>query len=132
MLLEKKIAVITGGNSGIGLASAELFVEQGAKVVVLDKSIHNVNNLKNVTAIEIDMRNQENIKSAISTIIQKIGTIDVLFSNAGINPHIGNIEDTLDENWENILQTKVALFLASDLSSYVNGESIIVDGGFTI
>jgi 3-oxoacyl-[acyl-carrier protein] reductase len=241
MLLENKIALITGGISGIGEATTKLFVEHGAKVIVFDKNVNDeVGNNQNITYIKIDITQIEDVKKEISDIISNFGRIDTLFSNAGINPNIGKIEETEDHHWEEILNTnltssfqiirevipymkkqkcgtiigtssisgrvwaanhsvpygvsktgieaiiksiasqygpdgirsncilpgfietplnwvkdesvkknifsriplrragtptdvaKVALFLASELSSYVNGESIIVDGGFTI
>ncbi len=86
--LEGKIAVITGGNSGIGLATAQRFVAQGAYVCVtgrrqseLDAAVKQID--KNVTGVQDDVSNLADLDRLYATVKQQNGDIDILFASAG-------------------------------------------------
>src|ERR1700760_4138973 len=88
-LLEGKIAVITGGNSGIGLATAKRFVKEGAYVFItgrrqaeLDKAVAEIGS--NVTAVRGDVSNLDDLDRLYKEVATKKGKLDVLFANAGI------------------------------------------------
>ena len=87
--LDGKVAVITGGNSGIGLASAKLFVEQGAYVFItgrrqaeLDQAIASIG--KNVQAVQGDVSNMDDVDRIFETVKAKHPKIDIMFANAGL------------------------------------------------
>ena len=87
--LDGKIAVITGGNSGIGLATAQRFVQGGAYVFItgqrqseLDKAVKQIG--KNVTGVQSDVSNLADLDRLYETVKRQKGRIDVLFANAGI------------------------------------------------
>lgn len=89
--LKGKVALITGGNSGIGYTTAKLFSEQGAKVIItgrnqerLDKAAKELG----VTAILSDTSKLKDINSLFSDVKKKFGKIDILFANAGIAPFV--------------------------------------------
>ena len=87
--LQGKVAVITGGNSGIGLATAKRFVEEGAYVFItgrrqaeLDKAAAKIG--RNVTAIQGDVSNLDDLDRLFNTVKKSKGKIDILFANAGV------------------------------------------------
>jgi NAD(P)-dependent dehydrogenase (short-subunit alcohol dehydrogenase family) len=86
--LEGKVAVITGGNSGIGLATAQRFASEGAQVFItgrrqseLDKAVKLIG--KNVTGVQGDVANLADLDRLYATVKQKAGHIDIVFANAG-------------------------------------------------
>src|SRR5919204_3283877 len=88
--LDGKIAVITGGNSGIGLATAQRFVEDGAYVFIvgrrqseLDAAVKQMGE-NNVTAVQGDVSNLGDLDRLYSTVKEQKGSIDILFANAGV------------------------------------------------
>jgi NAD(P)-dependent dehydrogenase (short-subunit alcohol dehydrogenase family) len=86
--LAGKIAVITGGNSGIGLATARRFVEEGAQVVITgrrEKELKEAADLigRNVTTVAGDVSNLKDLDRLYAVVKEKHGHIDVLFANAG-------------------------------------------------
>ncbi|MGZ2430413.1 SDR family NAD(P)-dependent oxidoreductase [Rhizobium redzepovicii] len=86
--LEGKVAVITGGSSGIGLATAKRFVEEGAQVVIIgrrEKALQEAAALigKNVTTVVGDVSRLEDLDRLYATVKEKHGHIDILFANAG-------------------------------------------------
>jgi NAD(P)-dependent dehydrogenase (short-subunit alcohol dehydrogenase family) len=87
--LDGKIAVITGGSSGIGLATAERFVQEGAYAFIfgrgqneIDAAVRRIG--KNVTGVQGDVSNPADLDRLYDTVKQQKGRIDVLFANAGI------------------------------------------------
>lgn len=87
--LEGKIAVVTGGNSGIGLATARRFVEEGAYVFItgrrqseLDKAVFEIG--RNVTGVKGDVANLADLDKLYATVRDEKGVLDILFANAGI------------------------------------------------
>src|SRR3982074_2237669 len=87
--LEGKIAVITGANSGIGLASAKRFVAEGAHVYIsgrrqeeLDKAVQAIG--AGVTAVQGDVSNLDDLDRVFSKVRSDHGGVDVLFANAGL------------------------------------------------
>src|SRR6476646_9124253 len=87
--LEGKVAVITGGNSGMGLATAQRFVAEGAYVFItgrrqaeLDKAAKAIG--KNVTGVRGDVANLADLDRLYETVREQKGKIDVLFANAGV------------------------------------------------
>jgi NAD(P)-dependent dehydrogenase (short-subunit alcohol dehydrogenase family) len=87
--LQGKIAVITGGSSGIGLATAKRFVKEGAYVFItgrrqaeLDKAVAEIGS--NVTAVQGDVSNLDDLDRLYKEVTTKKGKLDVLFANAGI------------------------------------------------
>lgn len=87
--LEGKIAVVTGGNSGIGLATARRFVEEGAHVFItgrrqseLDKAVLEIG--RNATGVKGDVANLADLDKLYATVREQKGVLDILFANAGV------------------------------------------------
>ena len=87
--LDGKVALITDGNSGIGLATAKRFVNEGAYVFItgrrkaeLDAAVKEMG--KNVTAVQGDMANLDDLDRLFAQIKKQKGKLDILFANAGI------------------------------------------------
>jgi NAD(P)-dependent dehydrogenase (short-subunit alcohol dehydrogenase family) len=87
--LEGKVAVITGGSSGIGLAPAQRFVDEGAYVFItgrrqseLDVAVNQIG--KNVTGVQGDVSNLADVDRLYATVKEQKGRIDILFANAGV------------------------------------------------
>ncbi|KAK8967682.1 Short-chain dehydrogenase reductase 3b [Platanthera guangdongensis] len=98
--LEGKVAVITGGASGIGEASARLFAAHGANVVIADiqdsvgQSVAaSISPLGRATYIHCDVREELQVAAAVSHAVDTYGRIDIMFSNAGI---VGSMASVLD------------------------------------
>ena len=94
-LLDGKIAVITGGSSGIGLATAQRFVEEGAYVFVngrrqseLDAAVNQIGGKNNVTGVQGDVSNLKDLDRLYDIVMQQRGRIDILFANAGIGEFV--------------------------------------------
>lgn len=88
--LNNKVAVVTGGSTGIGLATAKTFLSEGAKVIItgrtketLDAAVAEINN-DNLTAIQSDTSKLDQISELASELKSKFGKVDILFANAGI------------------------------------------------
>src|SRR6201981_554716 len=87
--LEGKIAVITGGSSGIGLATAKRFVKEGASVFITGRRQAELNKAaaeigSNVTAVQGDVANPSDLDRLYQTVAAEKGKLDVLFANAGV------------------------------------------------
>ena len=87
--LQGKVAVVTGGNSGIGLASAQRLKEEGAKVAItgrsqktLDEAVKLLGN--DILAIQSDVSKSGEIEKVYEAVSKKFGKIDILFANAGV------------------------------------------------
>jgi NAD(P)-dependent dehydrogenase (short-subunit alcohol dehydrogenase family) len=89
MRLDQKTALITGGTSGIGLATARLFVAEGAQVAITGRDRQKLDAVARtlgprVLAIQADTTDQAAMERAATTVAEKLGKIDILFANAGI------------------------------------------------
>ena len=87
--LTNKVAVITGGSSGIGLATAKLFAEQGAKVAITGRNLNNLDKAVSeighgAIGVQGDIANLQDIDKLYKSVEQKLGKIDVLVANAAI------------------------------------------------
>lgn len=82
--LHGKVAVITGGNSGIGLASAQLFAREGASVVVFGRE-ENVLHHDGLIGVRGDVTSETDLQRLFETVRARFGRIDVLFANAGLS-----------------------------------------------
>jgi NAD(P)-dependent dehydrogenase (short-subunit alcohol dehydrogenase family) len=107
----KKIAIVTGGASGIGLAISEKFVDCNIRTIVIGRDKTKLESVKNKLGdlchtISFDLNNLPAIPSLIADIIQQFGQIDILVNNAGINLKKDFTEVT-DEEFQKILLTNV-------------------------
>lgn len=121
MRLKDKVALITGAGSGIGRATSILFAREGAKVVVADidsslgrETVRMIrDNHGEATFVQTDVSKSDQSKNMIETTIRNYGRLDILFSNAGINP-LGTAVDTSEELWNKIIDINLkGGFLAS-------------------
>lgn len=136
--LEGKIAVVTGANSGIGLASAKRFAAEGAQVVItgrrqpeLDKAIEIIGG--DVLAVQGDISNLNDLDRLFDTVKSAKGHIDVLFANAGLGAlePLGGISE---ENFDKVfgVNVKGTLFTVQKaLPLMKTGGSIILTGSTT-
>jgi NAD(P)-dependent dehydrogenase (short-subunit alcohol dehydrogenase family) len=140
--LEGKVAVITGGNSGIGLATARRFVAEGAHVFItgrrqaeLDEAVRQIG--KNVTGVPGDVANLADLDRLFATVEQQQGRLDVLFANAGVGefvPLVSISEEHFDKvftiNVKGVLFTvQKALPLLTDGASIILNASIVASNG---
>jgi NAD(P)-dependent dehydrogenase (short-subunit alcohol dehydrogenase family) len=132
--LEGKVAVVTGGNSGIGLATARRFVAEGAYVFItgrrqaeLDAAVKLIGN--NVTGVQGDVSNLADLDKLYSTVKQQKGRLDIVFANAGggVFAPLGAItEEQFDKTFNS--NVKGLLFTVQKaLPLMVEGGSIILN-----
>ncbi|MEE1670177.1 SDR family oxidoreductase [Streptomyces sp. WAC07094] len=97
-------ALVTGGASGIGRATAELLAVRGAEVAVLDLDPSSVD--KPLLAHRADVTDDASVRAALSAAVTDLGGLDVLINNAGIGAQ-GTVEDNDDEQWWRVLDVNV-------------------------
>jgi NAD(P)-dependent dehydrogenase (short-subunit alcohol dehydrogenase family) len=109
MRLANKAALITGGTSGIGQATVELFIAEGAQVAFTGRRLENGRQLANRTGarfIPTDHRQQSDCARCVDETLAAFGRIDILFNNAGIVVR-GTAEEVSQEDWDETLLLNV-------------------------
>lgn len=109
--LNGKVAVITGGSSGIGLATAQLFQAHGARVVIAGRSEASLNTARqilggDVLSVRTDVQHPEELRALMQTATRSFGPIDVLFANAGIS-ECPDILDTPESFFDEVMGINV-------------------------
>jgi len=101
---EGLVAVVTGGSSGIGLASARLLRARGARVAVLD--LQPPADEPELLFASADVSDDASVRSAIADVVSAFGGIDIVVNNAGVGAQ-GTVEDNPDEEWLRVLNINV-------------------------
>ena len=110
-----KVAIVTGGGSGIGAASARKFAENGIRVCIMDINLENAEKVKDeitnaggeACVYQVDIRDESQIREGISQVMKKWKRLDILFSNAGINGTWSSIEEFDIEEWDKVIETNL-------------------------
>lgn len=138
--LQDKVAIITGGTSGMGRDTAYVFAEEGAKVVITGR---NEERAKEVVAeieknggqaiyVIADMTKRDNLQQIVDKTVEKFGTVDILFNNAGLLSQTPTLDIGLEE-WDNTMQVNVtsALMLAQMVAPIMKekGKGVIINTG---
>lgn len=100
------VAVVTGAGAGIGRATAEAFLAEGAKVGVLDLNPGEDWPKDSVATALTDVGDRESVSSAMRSIAETLGGIDILVNNAGISA-VGTVEDNDDDEWARVFDVNV-------------------------
>jgi NAD(P)-dependent dehydrogenase (short-subunit alcohol dehydrogenase family) len=142
--LDGKVALITGGNSGIGLATAKQFVDEGAYVFItgrreaeLSGAVKDIG--KNVTAVQGDVSNLGDLERLFAQIKRDKGKLDIIFANAGVARYapLGSITEEFYDSIFNInvkgvlFTVQKALPLMPDGGSIILNASIVASKGFS-
>lgn len=141
MRLQNKVAVITGAASGIGLRMAQVFAQEGAKVVIADMDLKDAEaaakaiqaNNGTAMAITMDVTSEKQVDSGIGEVISAYGGVDILVSNAGIQ-YISPVDELPFDKWKLMLAIQLdGAFLTTraclkDMYKRGKGGSIIYTG----
>nr|XP_031534730.1 dehydrogenase/reductase SDR family member 4 isoform X3 [Vicugna pacos] len=158
--LENKVALVTASTDGIGLAIARRLAQDGAHVVVSSRKQENVDRAVaalqgeglSVTGTVCHVGKTEDRERLVATAVNLHGGVDILISNAAVNPVFGNIMDVTEEVWDKLWMGKereesikefmqirrlgkpedcagIVSFLCSEDASYITGETVVVGGG---
>ncbi|NMO17816.1 glucose 1-dehydrogenase [Pyxidicoccus fallax] len=142
MRLENKVALITGGNSGIGLATARLFVAEGARVAITGRNQETLDAAArelgpDVLVLKADVNDPEAVGRAVEATVARFGRLDVLFANAGISgftpvgkTSLASFQDILNTNLTSVFFTVQAAVphLNDGASVVLNGSVLAVLG----
>ena len=133
--LKGKVAVITGGSSGIGLATAKRFVDEGAFVFItgrrqdeLDRAIAEIGS--DAAAVQSDVTKFDDLDRLFETVKKAKGSVDILFANAG-KADIGSLAEVTEQDYDDMfdLNVKGALFTVQKALPLINeGGSIVLNG----
>jgi NAD(P)-dependent dehydrogenase (short-subunit alcohol dehydrogenase family) len=109
--LTNKVAVITGAGSGMGKATAELFVAEGAKVVCADISGRQTDVATSIgpaaVAVHADVSSETDVRNMIATAEEKFGRLDILVNNAGFGGGMKPLHEQTTEDWERVHATNL-------------------------
>jgi len=100
------VAVVTGGASGIGAATADLLSSRGARVAILDRQLAATGDDRSILAVPCDITDPAGVRVAIDSVAEKLGGIDVLVNNAGIGA-VGDIAANDDDEWHRVFDVNV-------------------------
>jgi len=130
--LEGKTAVITGGNDGIGRATAQLFTEEGANVVIFGRRQNKIDEVvaqlgENALGVQGDVRNLADLENLFLKASERFGKIDIVIPNAGVVDLVP-IEETTEEIFDRSLNVnlKGAFFTVQKSLPYLNDTASIV------
>ncbi|NGM82708.1 SDR family NAD(P)-dependent oxidoreductase [Paenibacillus sp. 7124] len=118
MDLKQKVALVTGGGTGIGRAASLILAERGAAVVVnysrsrpeAEETVRRINDLGGwAIAVQADVSRDNEVRTMTETIVQQFGTVDVLVNNASITKHIpmDDLEAATGETWDELFDVNV-------------------------
>lgn len=119
--LTGKVVVVTGASSGLGADAALCYAEAGANVALLARRIEKLNETKEkiedigsrAIVVQCDVTDEENVRTAIDTVLKEFGHIDILLNNAGIAVR-GGVDTMTVEEWDKSFDTNVkGIFLVS-------------------
>ena len=130
MRLENKVAIISGGSRGMGAVEAELFVQQGAKVLVGDVRDDEGRALvekigADAVYAHLDVTSEDDWAAAVKKATDRYGKLDILVNNAGVSAR-GTIEETSVEDWDRVMTGNMKTIM---LSSKATIPLMIASGG---
>jgi NAD(P)-dependent dehydrogenase (short-subunit alcohol dehydrogenase family) len=148
-LLDGKVAVVTGGGSGIGLSACHLYAREGAKVVVSDidetggqKAVLAIQEMGgDATFIRADVSNPVDCQALVDSTMEKYGRLDIAFNNAGIGGEANLTADYSIEGWRKVIEInlsgvfycmkyEIPVMLRSGGGVIVNMASVLGQAGF--
>jgi 2-keto-3-deoxy-L-fuconate dehydrogenase len=98
------VAAVTGGGSGIGLATARLLATRGARVAAIDLDPEAA--AGSALPVIADVTDEDSLRAAVATVVERLGALDVLVNNAGIGA-TGTVEDNSYEEWRRVLDVNL-------------------------
>ena len=111
MRLSGKIALVTGGSRGIGLATAKILSENGATVAITAKNKERledaVKEIPNSIGIVANIRVTSEVKDVVGKVVEKFGRLDILVNNAGVFPEIKKLHEIDEEEWNRVLDVNL-------------------------
>jgi len=132
MRLKGKAALVTGGNSGIGLATARLFIAEGAGVAITGRKQETLDTAQaelgsNALAMRADVADLPEMEKVIAAVVERFGKIDILFANAGIGPYtpLGSASVDTFEQIMRVNVTSIFFLVQACMPHLPDGASII-------
>jgi NAD(P)-dependent dehydrogenase (short-subunit alcohol dehydrogenase family) len=135
MRLQNKVAIVTGAVGNIGLATVQVFLEQGAKVMMVDRDQAQIEktlaalNSDRVAGVTADVTNPDDVKRYVEQTVQRFGKVDIFFNNAGIEGPVKPLEQYPDDGFDLTMSVNVKgvfLGLKYVLAEMNDGGSIII------
>lgn len=114
MMLQDKVAIVTGGAQGIGAAIVRRFAEEGARVAIADILVEKGEQLQKELAdhghevlfVRTDVSNTESVKAFVDSVIERFGKVDILCNNAAVNIP-GSVEELEEELWDKTINVNI-------------------------
>ncbi len=147
--LDGKVALVTGASSGIGAATAKIFAREGASVALLDMNVDGGQRIAaeiqsgggDAMFVQVDVSDEEEVRSAIEQTVNRFGRLDCAFNNAGIGGGPGSLVDSTREVWDRVIavnltgvwlcvQQEISQMLENGGGSIVNTASVVGLIGF--